>query len=71
MKRLRVWTCSFEGHYPVGTAAVVIACTAKEAAGFIEKELEAQGLPQSILASDMKNIKLKDGNAIILNDGNY
>lgn len=49
-----VWTCKrFTGRYPVGTAAVVIAETAYEAAARLNYELRARLLPGDAAPADM------------------
>lgn len=41
---LRVWSCKFSGHYPVGACAVVVATTLAEAQFMLAVKLEAAGL---------------------------
>ena len=61
---------TFEGHWPVGSAAVVSAASKKSAAKKLQHVLEKQGLHQEILAEDM--IELKDSEEVrILCDGSY
>lgn len=61
---------SFGGHWPVGTAAVVQAENAEEAAAILNAELERIGLRGDATAGDM--IPLPSGKGVvILNDGNY
>ena len=44
---LKVYTCTgFEGVWPVGTAAVVVAYGAGQAEGMLRRKLAAIGLPQ-------------------------
>lgn len=61
----------FEGHYPVGRAAVVIAPDAETAARLLEKELAAIGLEQQIDVSKMKQVSQGKPSVHILHDGNY
>lgn len=45
MSTLHVWTCNdFLGHYPVGTAAVVVAESEAEARRLLAAELKEHGL---------------------------
>jgi hypothetical protein len=62
---------SFEGYYPVGTAAVVIAETAEEAAEILEGELESRGMDQQINPKTMIKLDASSQDVVILNDGNY
>ena len=52
---MKIYTCkSFTGHWPVGTAAVVIAATPEGAAYKLNKELqEEHGLPGDAKPEDM------------------
>ena len=60
---------TFEGHWPVGTAAVVEADNCYAAAGLLEKELEKQGLKQKISHNSM--IPKHDKKVVILCSGDY
>ena len=67
---LRVWTSDdFIGHWPVGTAAVVIAETEAIARKLLMKELQEGGLEDAEFT--LKAVKLFHQRAIILCDGNY
>lgn len=69
---MNVYTCtSFTGHYPVGTAAVVVARSRIEAARALENALTAHGLTQTIDPTKMTIIDPHHQNVRILNDGNY
>lgn len=59
---------TFNGFYPVGTAAVVIADSRGEAALLLEDMLRSIGLEQAVEPQEMD--ELTSGVAI-LNDGNY
>lgn len=59
---------TFNGHYPVGTAAVVVAKDQLEAARELSNELLRIGLPQDVNPSEM--IEIKEG-VRILCDGDY
>ena len=61
---------TFEGHWPVGTSAIVRAKTAEEAAEFLTDELVLNGLQQTVLPSDMVPFS-KEEKVIILQDGEY
>lgn len=61
---------SFTGHWPVGTAAVVLAETAEEAAELLNVELRSRGLPGDATAGDMDLLDRKV-RVTVLNDGNY
>ena len=62
---------AFEGHWPVGVAAVVIANTAIEAAELLNDELQKRGLRRS--ATREQFVKLADDKhqAVVLCDGDY
>lgn len=70
---MRVWTTTkFEGHYPVGVSAVVIAATAKEAAQLLQDKLHEAGLsPSTVNVEDFEEVDTTTPGATILNDGNY
>lgn len=69
---MNVYTCTkFNGFYPVGTAAVVVANTASFAAACLNYELENAGLEQSAKPEDMILVDTTEAHAIILCDGNY
>jgi ApbE superfamily uncharacterized protein (UPF0280 family) len=71
---MKVWTnTTFDGHWPVGTAAVVVAETSSEAAALLTNLLNSTGLEQEehIKASDMKEVPIRSGFIRILNDGDY
>jgi hypothetical protein len=59
----------FAGHWPVGTAAVVLAESREEAAGLLADALERQGLSQKIDSADF--IELSTKQALVLCDGDY
>lgn len=62
---------SFNGHWSVGTAAVVVANSKTHAAELLEKELANAGLSQPIKPCDFSQISSAAPRARILNDGNY
>jgi hypothetical protein len=65
------WNTAFFGHWPVGTAAIVVAHEPDDAAALLEAELAKQGLPQKIDASQMFEIDLSATGVVVLNDGEY
>ncbi len=69
---MKTWTINkFLGHWPVGTAAVVVAATPTEAARYLERRLSNMGLKQHIDPNDFQELPLEDGVVEVLNDGNY
>lgn len=71
---MKIWTnTEFEGHYPVGTAAIVIADTQEQASILLNEELPKYGLAptanpsQFILLGDEKCKPV----AVVLLDGDY
>lgn len=62
---------TFKGHYPVGTAAVVVATSSRAAAAALERELVNHGLPQTINPESMIELKPTKNSVRVLNDGNY
>lgn len=62
---------NFRGHYPVGSAAVVVANNAQEAAQQLEEALARQGLAQSIDPKRMIRLPTNTPTVSILVDGNY
>lgn len=69
---MNIYTCTgFQGHYPVGTAAVVVAQDRGHARRLLNRELAAQNLPE---ITDLKQIQLVDSTvakATILLNGEY
>lgn len=61
----------FTGHWPVGTAAVVVAEDKQQAAQLLEAELTRAGLHQSIDAEAMSEVDTRTAGAMVLRDGNY
>ena len=62
---------TFAGHYPVGSAAVVVATSRITAAKALSVALSQQGLAQEIKPEDMHIIDPGHQHVRILNDGNY
>lgn len=70
--QLRLWYCtSFQGHWPVGTAALAIAATKEEAAHQIGVELKARGLPGDVDPESIHEMAYDTPKALILLDGSY
>jgi hypothetical protein len=68
---LKCFTCtSFEGYWPVGSAAIVNACDRSHAARLLNASLKAIQLPGGVTAKDMIEFKPEDS-VRILCDGNY
>lgn len=59
---------TFEGFYPVGTAAIVMADNQEEAAKLLEEALVIEGLPQHI---DPDSMKIVEDRVTIVCNGNY
>lgn len=68
---MKLWTNNkFEGFYPVGSAAVVIAETVEDATDYLSFFLNEIGLENAEI-EDMKEMPLVNGQVRILCDGNY
>lgn len=61
----------FSGHWPVGTAAVVIAEDRDMAVTLLEQKLKDIGLSQKIERDDFMVIGSSAPVAVILRDGDY
>lgn len=73
-RRLKVfYNTEFTGHWPVGTAALVVAENAATAAVMLRDELAKQGLDQEVPATHMIELKAtgNEPQVIILLNGNY
>ncbi len=69
---MNVFTCTeFDGFYPVGVAAVIVAPTAEDAAEVLEFLLKKHGIPQKISSDKMVRLKTNTLGGIVLCDGNY
>lgn len=69
---MKVWTITgFDGHYPVGTAAVVVAETAEQAAAELNRELLERGLSGNVAPSTLRKLDTRTLGAVVLCDGNY
>lgn len=66
---MRVFTCNdFTGHYPVGSAAVVIAKDEHHAEEILRLSLGERGLSGDFT---LKELNVTEAGAVILADGNY
>lgn len=61
----------FKGHWPAGSAAVVVADSRHEAAVILRDSLGLVGLDQDIQYTDMLELDIDSKAAYILCDGNY
>jgi hypothetical protein len=69
---MKVWTnTEFEGYYSIGTAAVVVAETAEQAADLLNDDLQLLGLTRSATAEQFHRLPVNTPKVLILNNGNY
>lgn len=70
---MKVFTCtSFTGHWPVGTAAVIVAKDKEEARAALAVELMERGLKVDDAATwEIKRLKTTVPSVTILRDGEY
>jgi len=69
---MKVWlNTDFTGHYPVGTAAVVVADTAQQAAEMLNAALVEGGLTANSTPEQFTRLPTNSPRAVVLNDGNY
>lgn len=67
---MQVFVCTdHKGHYPVGTASVVIAENERQAYRLLETGLQQVGLADE--AFTLKQVDITTPKAIVLCDGNY
>lgn len=62
---------TFEGHNPVGTAAVVVAVNQSQAANLLEQELIKHGLFVTIKPEEMILVDRTNCNVRVLRNGDY
>ena len=69
---MKVWTnTQFEGHYAVGTAAVVVADNAEQAAELLNDACGKEGLGRPATAQQFTELTCVKPVARILCNGNY
>lgn len=69
---MNVWINTvFEGRYPVGTAAVVVARTRKAAADLLNDELRAHDIPPRATPDQFVRLRTDRAHALVLCDGDY
>jgi len=69
---LSVWiNASFEGHYPIGVAAVVVAESPERASILLNEELVKEGLKPTATADQFSLVIPSEEAALIICNGNY
>jgi len=69
---MKVFTCTgFDGHYPVGTAAVIVDESAEAALQQLNDSLVAKGLVGDATIDMIVPVKTRTRACTILLDGNY
>lgn len=69
---MKIWTNNqFQGHWPVGTAAVCVAENSVAAAAMLNDDLESRGLPRSAKPEDFQPMAADIPQCRILCDGDY
>jgi len=69
---MKVWTNNdFVGPYPIGTAAVVVANTAEQAAFLLNDTLIDLGLDPTAEPEQFVRLTTNHPRAVVLRDGNY
>jgi hypothetical protein len=69
---MKLFTCNnFKGHWPVGSAAVIVAKNHKEATRLLREELEKRKLPQDNHRYTIEEVNPNKTQVLILHDGNY
>ena len=72
MSELKVFTnTEFEGAYPVGVAAVIIAKDKHDAAILLSNALFDAGLDPNVTEEHMIEVDKNEEHAVVLCDGNY
>lgn len=74
MKIKLFYSKDFKGHWPVGVAAIVVACDEEAARSLLEVKLKELGLTGRQSNGDpvaLREVDLKTEQAIVLLDGNY
>lgn len=69
---MKVYTYkTFRGHWPVGTAAVVVDESPHQAAEQLMRVLKLEGLEQTVEPKEMIEVMTKHGSCRILCNGDY
>ena len=69
---MKVFTCNnFGGHWPVPTAAVMVAPDKDTALKHLLEELESRKLPQEAMFLTLVEISTTDRAVYVLSDGDY
>ena len=69
---MNVYTCNkFDGHYPTGVGAVIVASSPEEAKTILEEKLSDIGLFQDVPLDVIKQVNTEVASVIILADGDY
>lgn len=69
---MNVYTCTtFEGHYPVGSAALVVAENKARAVKLLNEVLRGMGLPGDAKFEDVLQVDMQREQVDVLCDGNY
>jgi len=62
---------AFNGHWPVGTSAIIIAEDKTQAVKLLDRALINCGLSQKVYKKDMVELDITKPQVEILQDGNY
>ena len=68
---MKVYSVCFEGYYPVGACAVVVAEGLEHAKILLEEKLKARKLEQSVPLTAFTEIDVSIADVLIVLDGNY
>ena len=69
---MKIYTCNcFDGHWPFGTSAIVVAENVEQAADLLSAEISSMGLPQPIESSMLEEVDTSQPFALVLNNGEY
>lgn len=69
---MKVFTCTdFRGHYPVGSAAVVVASNEVEAEQYLRDLLNEEGLGHDPEPLTMVELDMSTTKAVVLCNGDY
>jgi hypothetical protein len=69
--KVKAFIIEFEGYYPVGACAVVVAETKRKAVNALKIKLEGMHLSTEIEEDDIREIDMSKPNVDIVLDGNY